>query len=133
MKGSAHMNFRPLMTVGGVPLPAPSDYKTNTADFFDGARNLLGKTIGTIIRSDVAKVEMRWSYIDAQEWADMLKLFKKNAGGRFYNTCTYYEQTLNDWDTRVLYVSDRNAGIFMRDKQGQIRGYQNARIALIEQ
>ena len=128
----SNTNFRPLMIVGGVPLPAPSNYNSNTADFVDAARNVEGITIGTVVRADVAKVEMRWQYIEAQAWANMLGLFKQTASGRFFNTCTYYDQTTNDWDTRVLYVSDRNASMFLRDRRGRVRGYTQARIALIQ-
>ena len=124
--------MRPLITVAGHDIPAPSEYNATTSTFVNSARNTEGVMIGSVIRDDVAKVEMTWRYITAEDWADTLRLFSIARGGAFINSVTFYCQDTNDWETRNMYVSDRTAGIFLRREDGSIRGYIGARIALIE-
>jgi hypothetical protein len=124
-----------MVTVSGVPLPDPAwdGYSGNTATFVDAARNLMGVTIGDVIRDDVAKVECKWSFLPAKQWADILKLFSKKRGGKFYNTVTFYCQDTADWETREMYISDRSSTTFIRAKEtGEPRGFTNCRLALIE-
>lgn len=80
----------------------------------------------------MAKVEMTWRYISAEDWSMILKLFFSKYGGSFVNPVTFFNQVTNDWETRSMYVSDRTAGIFLRDKNGNIRGYTDTRLALVE-
>lgn len=82
------MAFRALVTVGSYPFPEPSAYSGNTATLVDSARNLEGVVIGSVIRDDVAKVEMSWRYLTVEQWAAINKCFKQSAGGKFYNTVT---------------------------------------------
>lgn len=126
--------FKALVTVNGVDLPAPSDYIGTEATLVDSARNVKGVVVGSVIRDSVAKVEMTWKFISASDWATILQLFNPNYGGNFYNSVEFYNQLLNDWDTRNMYVGDRTtAGAYLRDPNtGYITGYKNARLALIE-
>lgn len=124
--------MRPLLSIGSYDVPAPSTYSSTTATVVDSARNAKGVVIGAVIRDGVAKVECTWRFITAQDWADLLQQFDMKRGGSFYNNVTFFNQDTNDWETREMYVSDRTAQIFLRNKQGEIRGYVDARIALIE-
>ena len=128
------MSYKALVTVAGHPLPDPSTYNSTTSTLVDSARNVQGKMIGSVIRENVAKVELTWSYIDAKTWADISALFDSTRGGAFINQVEFFNQDTNDWETRKLYVSDRtNNGAFIRDKNtGKIRGWLGARLALIE-
>ena len=54
------MAYDALVTVAGVALPEPSAYSGNTATIVDSARNLEGRVIGSVVRDDVAKVELSW-------------------------------------------------------------------------
>ena len=125
-------NLTPLMTVNGTALPAPSTYDATTATIVDSARNTEGVMIGSVIRDDVAKVSMTWKFISADDWANVLKLFSRANGGQFINDCTFFLQDTNAWTTRKLYVSDRTAGIFLRNADSSIKGYLNAKLSLIE-
>ena len=49
-----------LVTIAGYELPEPSEYKANTATLVDSARNVQGYVIGSVVRNDVAKVELKW-------------------------------------------------------------------------
>jgi len=47
-----------LVTIAGYELPEPSEYSASTSTLVDSARNVSGYVIGSVIRSDVAKVEI---------------------------------------------------------------------------
>ena len=87
-----------LVTVAGVPLPEPSEYSANTSTIVDSARNVSGYVIGSVVRNDVAKVELKWRYLTAQQWASVLSLFTNN----FYNDVTFFNQATADYETRQM-------------------------------
>ncbi len=124
--------MRALVSVAGHDLPDPSEYSATTSTVVDSARNVEGKMIGAVIRSGIVKAEMTWKYITAEKWAEILNLFEPSKGGSFINDVTLYLQDINDWETHSLYVSDRTAKMFLRRKDGSVRGWLDARIALIE-
>lgn len=124
--------MRPLVTVANTPIPEPSKYSGTTATVVDSARNAKGYMVGAVIRDDVGKVELEYNFIEAQKWADLLSLFSTARGGSFTNQVTFYCQDSNSWETREMYISDRTANVFLRNDDGSIRGFVNARIAFIE-
>lgn len=127
------MALRALVKVGNVDLPEPSTYSGNTATLVDSERNLQGKVIGSVVRDDVAKVELGWRYLTAAQWSMVGKLFKISAGGQFYNSVTFFDQTEGDWVTRLMYVGDRNAGMWRRDPEtGDVMGWTDCKLSLIE-
>ena len=118
-----------LVTVAGVELPEPSEYRGNTATLVDSARNVQGRVIGSVIRHDVAKVELSWRYLTAQQWAEVLSLFNQS----FYNSVKFYNQATADYTTREMYVSDRNAGMWRRHPvTGEVMGWTNCSLSLVE-
>ncbi len=121
-------NFRPLVTIAGVPIPDPSFYDANTATVVDSARNVEGYMIGAVIRQNVAKVSIKWRFISTSDWANILSLFSQN----FVNPVTFFNQDIGAWETREMYVSDRSASIFLRNDNGGIRGYTDATLSLVE-
>lgn len=126
------MAFRAMCTVAGHAIPDPSKYTGTTATVVDSARNAKAFQIGAVIRDDLGKIEMTWSFIEAQKWADILSLFSIKRGGSFYNSVTFYSQDSNDWETRTMYVNDRKASVFKRNTDGSIAGYLDASLSLIE-
>lgn len=122
----------PLVTIGSYVVPEPSEYTGTTATIVDSARNAEGYMIGAVIRDDVGKVQCKWNYISAQNWANILSLFSSARGGSFTNMVTFYSQDSNGWETREMYVNDRTAKVFKRDKNGNIQGYLDASLSLIE-
>lgn len=118
-----------LVTIAGFDLPEPSTYSANTSTLVDSARNVSGYVIGSVIRSDVAKVELSWRYLTVQQWASILGLFNKS----FYNSVTFFNQSTGSYETRQMYVSDRSAGIWRRHPvSGEIMGWTECKLALIE-
>ena len=121
--------MKALVTVAGTALPEPSTYSGTTSTLVDSARNVKGYVVGSVVRSDVAKVEMTWKYLTAEQWATVLSLFKKN----FYNKVEFYDQTIAGWTTREMYVSDRSASMFRRDPAtGAVLGYTDVSLSLVE-
>ena len=124
--------MRPMVSIGGFDFPEPSTYSATTSTVVDSGRNVKGYVIGAVIRDDIAKIECSWNYISAQDWANILAQFSPARGGSFYNDVTFFLQDTNSWVTREMYVSDRQAQVFLRDKAGNIRGYQGATLSLVE-
>ena len=50
--------MKALVTVNGYEFPEPSEYSGLTSTLVDSARNVKGYVIGSVIRSDVAKIEL---------------------------------------------------------------------------
>ena len=129
------MAYKALVSIGGVALPDPSTYETNTATVVDSARNAQGYMIGAVIRDDVAKVTMSWRFISVSDWASILQMFKGVDGtgkSKFRRSVEFFDQTTGTWSTREMYVSDRTAKIFKRDEENNVIGYLGAKLSLIE-
>lgn len=117
-------------------LPMPSTYTANTADLVDSARNVNGVVVGSVIRSDVAKVELSWNILTMAQWADVLAQFNGKGTGKFYNKVRFLNQVTNKFETRTMYVSDRsNGGIIQNIGPGAtgFYGWQSCQLSLVEQ
>lgn len=118
-----------LVTIGNFDFPEPSEYSANTATLVDSARNVNGRVVGAVVRHDVAKVELKWRYLTAEQWADILGLFTS----KFYNKVTFYNQSTADYTTREMYCGDRSASMWRRHPEtGEIMGWIDCKLALIE-
>lgn len=118
-----------LVSIGGFDFPEPSTYNATTATIVDSARNVEGRVVGAIVRPNVAKIELSWKYLTADQWARILSLFASS----FYNDVRFLNQTSNRYETKTFYVSDRTAAMWRRDPQtGEVMGYTNCSLSLIE-
>lgn len=118
-----------LVSIGGYDLPEPSTYNAITSTIVDSARNVNGKVVGAVVRNDVAKVELTWKYLTAEQWATVLSLFTSS----FYNDVRFLNQATNNYTIRTMYVSDRNASIMRRHPTtGEVLGYTGCSLSLIE-
>ena len=118
-----------LISIGGYNLPEPSSYSAVTSTIVDSARNVSGYVVGSVVRSDVAKVELSWKYLTADQWASILSLFTDS----FYNDVRFLNQATNAYDVRRMYVSDRSASMWRRHPEtGQVMGYTNCSLSLVE-
>lgn len=123
------MAVEPLVSIGDYNFPEPSTYSATTSTIVDSARNVSGYVVGSVVRSDVAKVELTWRYLTAEQWAGILSKFANS----FYNTVRFYNQTTAAYETRTMYVSDRTAGMWRRNPEtGAIMGWTNCRFSLVE-
>ena len=125
---------RALVSIGAVDLPAPSTYVGTESTVVDAARNVGGFVVGAVVRESVAKVEMSWNYLTAEQWGAIMRLFNTAYGGNFYNSVTFLNQLTNSWTTREMYVGDRTtSGAHMvNPATGMITGYMEPKLSLIE-
>lgn len=118
-----------LVTIGGYDLPEPSSYSAVTSTIVDSARNVSGYVVGSVVRADVAKIDLSWKYLTVEQWANILSKFTSS----FYNDVRFFNQATGGYDVRTMYVSDRDASIFRRDPNtGAVLGWVNPRLALVE-
>lgn len=118
-----------LVSIGGYNLPEPSSYSAVTSTIVDSARNVKGVVVGTVVRHDLAKVELSWKYLTVEQWANILSMF----AGSFYNSVRFFNQATGNYDVRTMYVSDRNAGMWRRDPStGRVMGWTNCSLSLVE-
>ena len=127
------MAFRALVSVGGYDFPEPSTYSANTSTLVDSSRNVQGKMVGSVIRDDVAKIEISWRYLTVEQWANIQKCFRQSSGGKFINLVSYFDQSVGGWVDKEMYVNDRKAGMWRRHPTtGDILGWTDCSLALIE-
>lgn len=118
-----------LISIGGYELPEPSTYSATTSTIVDSARNVKGKVVGSVVRSDVAKVEVTWRYLTVEQWATILSMFNSS----FYNSVRFFSQTTGVYEVRDMYVSDRTAGMWRRHPEtGDVMGWTNCTLSLVE-
>ena len=127
------MAFRALVKVGDYEFPEPSTYSGNTSTLVDSSRNVQGVMVGSVIRDDVAKIEISWRYLTVEQWARIQKCFREDSGGKFINLVDFFDQSIGDWKVREMYVSDRKAGLWRRHPQtGDILGWTDCSLSLIQ-
>lgn len=118
-----------LVSIGGYGFPEPSSYSATTSTIVDSARNVEGRVVGSVVRSDVAKVELSWKYLTVQQWASILSMFADS----FYNDVRFFNQVTGSYDVRTMYVSDRESGMWRRDPAtGTVMGWTNCSLSLVE-
>ena len=138
------VTINPLVTgAEGFVVPTPSTYIASTSTIVDSARNTDGYMLGSVIRNDVAKIQMTWAFMSASDWALLLQQFEPAYGGAFIRSVTFVNQTSNTLETRDMYVGDRSSGgsflLYNADNCGgdtsligMPRGYLDAAFSLIE-
>lgn len=121
--------MRALVVVGGVEFPEPSTYEPNISTIVDSGRNVDGYVVGTVIRSDVAKITLGWKYLTVAQWSVVLSAFHDS----FYNDVTFFNPVIGDYETRRMYVSDRPSAMFRRHQDtGEVMGWTNCSLSLVE-
>ena len=127
------MAIRDLVIVSGYALPEPSEYSANTATLVDSARNAEGYMIGSVLRDDVAKIEISWRYLTVTQWSDILKCFRIASDGKFVNTVDFFAQDVAGWVTKEMYISDRSSGMWRRNHEtGDVMGWVGCKLSLVE-
>lgn len=127
------MAFRALVSVGNYDFPEPSTYSANTSTLVDSGRNVQGKMVGSVIRDDVAKIEISWRYLTVQDWARIQQCFRQSSGGKFINLVEFFDQSVGGWVTREMYISDRKSGLWRRNPTtGDVMGWTDCSLSLIE-
>lgn len=124
--------MKALVTIAGQDIPDASTYSGTVSTIVDSGRNTEGVVIGAVVRENVGKVEQTWNFLTVQQWSSMCALFDGTRGGAFINSVEFFCPDMGGWETREMYVSDRKAGVFLRNKDGSIKGLQGCSLNLIE-
>lgn len=123
--------YNGFVYINEVEFPYPS-YESGlqtTITTVDSARMADGVLRAKKIGRDQSKVELTWAALSAEQWSEMLKIFKDN----FYFNIRYFDMVENDWITRRFYVGDRSAQPFMVDKNtGRPRYWLNCQANVID-
>ena len=123
------MAIEALVTVGGYAFPEPSTYNATTSTLVDSARIVQVVMVGSVVRNNVAKIELTWRYLTVEQWAAVTGPF--NSG--FMADVRFFDQTTGKYDVRTMYCSDRTAGMWRRDPEtGSVMGWTECRLALVE-
>lgn len=115
-----------MIIINGVQVAAPDVYKVTIADL-DASANRSGN--GTLFRDRVAvkrTIELSWLMIDAQE----LSVLLTNMSSVFFPV-TYLDPELNAQKTGTFYVSDRNAGVAIKNADGSY-SWRDVAFSLVE-
>ena len=125
------MAIEALVTVGDYDFPEPSSYNALTSDLVDSGRNVEGTMIGSVIRENVSKVEISWKYLTVEQWSRILQCF--NTKDKFINRVTFFEPMEGKRIEKIMYVSDRKAGMWHRHPEtGTVLGWTNCSLSLIQ-
>ena len=102
-----------MISIKGTQIAAPDTYTVTIADI-DASANR--SSDGTLFRDRVAvkrTIEMSWLFLDPQELSVLL-----NSVADVFFAVTYFDPQTNGYRTGTFYVSDRNAGIAVKNAEG---------------
>ena len=94
----------------------------------NAGRNANAVVVGQKLGRDQSKIELKWSYLDADTWSQILTIFENN----FFNNVTYYDMQKNKRITRKMYVGDRKARPFKLDDNNNPTGWLECTLNLID-
>jgi len=119
----------PLVTILREPqkcdyaLPEPTAYSGTTSTMVDSGTSVSGKMLGSIVRDDVAQISLSWNFLSTEKWSEINQIFKENHEKDHVNKVRFFDQTKGGWDKRDMYISDRSAGLWRRDDEGNVLGW----------
>lgn len=102
-----------MLTINGVKVASPDTYSVTIADL-DASANRSGN--GTLFRDRVAvkrTIDVSWTQIKDTD----LSVLLTNMSSVFFSV-TYLDPQSNTMETRTFYVSDRNGGVAIKNRDG---------------
>lgn len=115
-----------MLIINGVQVTAPDVYKVTIADL-DSSANRSGN--GTLFRDRVAvkrTIEVSWYMMSGQDLSVLLSNMKS-----VFFPVTYLDPETNSQKTGTFYVSDRPAGVAIKNPDGSYR-WKEVAFSLIE-
>ena len=109
-------------------LPEPTTYSGATTTMVDSGTSVSGHLLASMIRNDVAQISLSWNYLEKAVWAKINQRFKE----QYINRIIFFDQTAGDWVEREMYISDRSAGLWRRDDNGEVLGWTGCSLQLTE-
>lgn len=131
-----------------IELPTPSSYSGSASTIVDSARNDAGQVVGSVVASDIAKIELKWNFLTVAQFSALATLFEyKYNGHKFYLPVSFFDvitgnfegdltKAPNDTDNicRLFYPSDRKVQFAQvkLDSNGYPIGYTDVQLNLID-
>ena len=105
-----------MITINGIPAPAPDSYEVVISDL-DASANRSGN--GTLYRDRIAvkrTINMSWALMSPQD----LSILLTSMSPAFFSV-TYIDPEMNGPATKTFYVSDRKAGVAIKQSDGSYK------------
>lgn len=115
-----------MLSINGTQVVSPDTYKVTIADL-DASANRSGN--GTLYRDRVAvkrTIEVSWLFLDPQDLSVLL-----NSVSTVFFPVTYLDPQTNGYKAGTFYVSDRPAGVAVKNADGSYR-WRDISMSLIE-
>jgi hypothetical protein len=117
------------LEIEGVPLPPPSGLTLSREDLHSSSeRNARGQLVSDIIRSNVLKMNVTWKYLTADELQALMELVSR----RMFMNVKYYSDLTQAYTTAKMYKGAVSYTPHRVLNTGEIDGWLNVRISLIE-
>lgn len=130
-----------------VELPTPSSYQGSSSTIVDSGRNSAGQVVGSVIATDIAKVELKWNFLTVEQYKNIARLFEPKYNGAFFVPVSFFDvitglfegdltKEPNDTDNvcRIFYCGDRKVQFaqIKLDSNGYPIGYTDVQLNLID-
>lgn len=115
-----------MISIEGTPIAAPDTYEVVIADL-DASANRSGN--GTLFRDRIAvkrTINMSWLFLSQQELGALL-----NSVSPVFFSVTYLDPQTMGENTGTFYVSDRTAGVAVKNADGSYR-WRDVSLSLVE-
>ena len=102
-----------MISINGIQVVSPDTYKVTIADL-DSSANRSGN--GTLYRDRITvkrTIELSWLFLDPLELSVLL-----NSVSSVFFPVTYWDPQTNGYKAGEFYVSDRSAGIAIKQSNG---------------
>ena len=110
--------------------PEPSSYKATMPIITSGGRNADGDFIGQYVNQKY-KIELGWKFLTVSQWAQVLNWF--SGSGNFTQTIIFFSELTGQWEEKEFYPGgDFPASVYLRDNSGNIVGYKDLKLSLIQ-
>lgn len=118
-----------MFRVNGKALPPPDvGLKYLREQLVDSGRNAEGTVIAQKINRRLVKADsLKWSYLTAEEWHDILVEVEK-----FEATVTFFDALTMNFVTRQMYWGNASEEPFLVDDDGRVLTYRNCSCNIID-
>jgi hypothetical protein len=118
-----------ILRVNGKKIPPPDiGLKYLRSQLVDSGRNAQGTVIAQKINRRQVKVDsLKWTYLTAEEWHDILVEIEK-----FECNVTYFDALTMGFATRKMYWGDASEEPYEVDESGRVLTYRNCSCNIID-
>lgn len=111
-----------------LPNPDNPSAENLISTLVNSGRNANGIVTAQKIGRDQEKTTMTWSFLNKEEWEELLRFWDKN----FFFKFTYYSRVKGQRITRTCYVGDRKDKPFNIDTDGTPVAYRDCSANIVD-